>query len=143
MKKHVAILVIALVSGLFAQNFTTVKDFPGQSKDILCSQTLRWIAKTFNSANSVIQFQDAGQVVCKAIGDIPLCGICKPGHFNYTLEIDFKDGKVKTDFSGYQNGSLMRDDTFKQYAGKAEDYFKHLNESLFANLETAKAKDNW
>jgi hypothetical protein len=60
---------------------------------------LNFIAKTFNSANDVIQMkdQDAGIIVLKAIAPFSIVGLTR--YVEYTMEVKIKDQKAKITFT--------------------------------------------
>lgn len=83
--------------------FTLIDSVKG-TKDELYVKAHSWMAKTFNSANAVIQMQDkeAGKLIGKALfsdikGQNGLC--CEI--INYTVTIDVKEGRYRVIFSDF------------------------------------------
>ena len=68
------------------------------SKDQLYSKGREWFAKTYNSAQNVIQMDDKDEIVGKALMQVyyKRLGMQREGgYINYTISIYFKDGKYK------------------------------------------------
>ena len=77
-------------------------------KDELYSRAREWFAKTYKSANSVIQMDDKaeGKIVGRA--SIPITynniGIIAPGgSISYNISVYVKDGKYKYEFENFQH----------------------------------------
>jgi hypothetical protein len=77
-------------------------------KDELYSRAREWFAKTYKSANSVIQMDDKedGKIVGRA--SIPITynsiGIIAPGgSISYNISVYVKDGKYKYEFANFQH----------------------------------------
>ncbi|MVN76906.1 DUF4468 domain-containing protein [Hymenobacter sp. HMF4947] len=80
--------------------YTDVVDVPGATKDELYTRASEWFAKTYNSANNVLQMQDrtAGQLVGKPVlaTTVRSLGANYPaGIVKYTISVYLKDGKYK------------------------------------------------
>lgn len=124
--------------------FTEIVEMPSMNKDALYSRAYEWFAKTFNSAQSVIQMQDKenGKIVGKAlipvtvIMEVPLdqpkfSTTINAGVVNYTLSISVKDGKYKyevTDFfhndrneSGFGSGGDLSNEKPEWGKGGIDD----------------------
>ena len=71
-----------------------------KSKDYAFSRAMDWIAINYNSANSVIQFQDKenGKIVIQAEINVPIMG-SNQRTAKYTLQIWLKDNKAKIKFT--------------------------------------------
>jgi hypothetical protein len=97
--------------------FQGVVKVDSTSKNELYSRAREWFAKTFNSANNVIQMDDkeAGKIIGKGCFKVR-CGKwdwddrkIERGVINFTLSIYIKDGKFKyviTDFS-HEDGQVI------------------------------------
>ena len=78
----------------------SIKEFPEIEKNELFARALNWVARTYNSANNVIQLKDpeGGQIICKGLGSASFdFGFTR--YFSYTMIIDIKEGA---------NGGKMR-----------------------------------
>jgi hypothetical protein len=80
-----------------------VIEAPGVSKAVLYTRANAWVAKTYRSANDVIQMQDkdAGQLILKGLSRVTSRG-ANAGVVRHTLTIYVKDGRYKyvlTDFT--------------------------------------------
>lgn len=94
-------------------NVVDVVEINGQTKDQIFEKSKIWIAKSFKSANNVIQYQDksTGQIIGK--GTIPFpcegfidCGAFGQDRVNFTIQIDTKDNKARISFSDITATSL-------------------------------------
>ncbi|MDN8336515.1 DUF4468 domain-containing protein [Acinetobacter baumannii] len=90
-----------------------VVDVGGKTKDQLFEQSKVWIARSFKSANNVIQYQDkaSGRIIGK--GNIPFpcsgfidCGAFGKDKVNFTIQIDTKDNKARVFISDITATSL-------------------------------------
>lgn len=88
--------------------FTEVVEVPNVTKDQLYSRAYEWFAKTFNSAQNVIQMQDKenGKIVGKGIfdemnasGTLGMGGV--KGYAKFTISIYLKDGKYKYEVADF------------------------------------------
>jgi hypothetical protein len=124
----------------------SIKEFPELNKTELYKRSLTWVARTYNSANDVIQLKDpdAGQIICRGMGKAAFdFGIQR--HFSYTMIIDIKDGKIRTTFEHVQSemvGEVAGPNMDLQWETVA-NYFKDLNENLFTAIDGAKQDKNW
>lgn len=88
--------------------YTEVIEMPNMTKDILYSRAYEWFAKTFNSAQNVIQMQDKenGKIVGKgSFGDINITAnlglVTIEGKVNFTISVYLKDGKYKYEITDF------------------------------------------
>lgn len=88
--------------------YTEVIEMPNIAKDALYSRAYEWFAKTFNSAQNVIQMQDkeAGKIIGKGIfddmnspGPLGMAGV--KGYMKFTISIYLKDGKYKYEITDF------------------------------------------
>lgn len=126
-----------------------VQEFPGLKKDFIYNKALSFVAKSYNSANDVIQLKDpaTGQIICKGIGMVPdqILGMGMPRGFHYTLIIDVKDGKLRTRFENIGTESIGETagaDMAYQWDRVAE-YCNKLRIELHAAISAGKSDDNW
>jgi hypothetical protein len=99
MKKLIAFIFVVSFNLLAIEPIQDIKQLDGLTKGELYNKSIEWIAKSFVSANDVIQVKDQenGKIIAKCISyDNFDFGIKR--HFSYTLTIDLKDGKVRTLF---------------------------------------------
>ncbi|MDJ1468147.1 DUF4468 domain-containing protein [Xanthocytophaga flava] len=113
----IALLLISSFS-LFAQvtlpidpttnkvSYTEVVEVPGMTKDQLHAKANEWLAKTYKSANDVIQMNDkeAGKIIAKGTTKSYLHSMGKDwdaGYFRHTLTLSFKDGKFRYEFTDF------------------------------------------
>jgi len=85
---------------------TEIITVDGKNKDQLYESSKVWIAKSFKSANNVIQYTDkeSGNIVGKGNFPYPCDGFMDCNAFgkdviNFTIKIDTKDNKVRIIFS--------------------------------------------
>ena len=83
--------------------YTEVVEMPGVTKDVLYSRAYEWFAKSFVSANNVIQMQDkeAGKIIGKG------CYGFDKNKVNFTLSIYLKDGKYKYEITDFVHETIM------------------------------------
>lgn len=84
--------------------YTGVVEVPGATQAQLYSRAYEWVAKNFNSAQSVIQMQDkeSGKIIAKGV----IKAFIKKydsGYNSFTLSLYLKDGKYKYDITNFSN----------------------------------------
>lgn len=127
------------------QALQQIKQFPGMSKNELFSSTMMFIAKSYNSANDLIQLKDPenGQIICQGIGSA-IFDMGFERHFKYTMIIDIKEEKMRVSFENIQSysvGEVAGPDMNYQWQ-KVENYFKVLETNLFSSINQ-RNNDNW
>jgi hypothetical protein len=117
MNKLITLVLVFITTVSFSQEsrtnwtFSEVVEVPNVTKDELYIRGKSWFAKTFKSANNVIQMddKDAGKIIGKgAIMIESNCTICgasgihtsNGGPVSFTIEVSFKDNKFKYDITG-------------------------------------------
>ncbi len=85
----------------------------GKSKDQIFDASKIWIAKSFKSANNVVQYEDkaSGTIIGKGnikfpCYDFTSCGAFGNDRVNFTVKIDSKDNKARISFSDINRTSL-------------------------------------
>ncbi len=115
MKKLFAAAILTVLFGCAPTNFVPIPqeiqslsyiDQHGKSKNDAYVSAHAWVAKNFVSANDVIQMQDkeAGRIIIKATCNVtywvdPISGIPYQWPTRYSLSLEFKDKKMKTEFT--------------------------------------------
>lgn len=115
MKKILLALCVVCFTGCSASLTQTKKPTPdvsniivinGKSKNKIFEESKIWIAKSFKSANSVIQYSDkeTGSIIGKGTIKYPCDGVIDCGAFgedivNFTIKIDVKENKARVVFS--------------------------------------------
>lgn len=111
MKKLIALSIISFITTLsFGQNltFTEVVEVDSLSQKQIFNLSKEWFAHSFNSAQHVIQYDNAeeGKVIGKGTfkykGKPMVSGTAATGPVTFTITIEAKDNKYKytlTDFS--------------------------------------------
>jgi len=156
-------LVLFMVSKISAQNSNLPK-FPidnitnkitylevvyldsTSNKQDLFLRAKEWFAKTFNSANNVIQMQDKKEGILIGKGSfevfITSLGMKNGGnYFNFTLSVYFKDGRYKYEFTDftYSNNYVFKNTPAEDVmnADKKDWHLtKKANFEVFSQLET-------
>jgi hypothetical protein len=123
--------------------YSEVVQSPNTNVKELYSNIYEWFAKTYNSANNVIQLNDKenGKIIGK--GGFTIIPIHQWGNIktpqtffvNYTLTVQIKDGRFKYDFSNITVRPIQSTATFG-----IETYYNIDKEKL--KEETAKAIKN-
>ncbi|MDQ1207285.1 hypothetical protein QE380_000208 [Acinetobacter baylyi] len=92
---------------------TQVIEVPNKAKDQIFEESKIWIAKSFKSANNVIQYADkeTGSIVGKGNIKYPCDGFIDCGAFgndnvNFTIKIDTKDNKARVVISDITRTNL-------------------------------------
>jgi len=102
MKKTAIFVIIAMWSVTTFSQVDTVLKFE-ISKDDIYSKTLLWVAKTWKSANNVVQIKDesAGLIMVKGGLSTHPMSLGMPGKGVASTQLNFtiKEGKVKMEFS--------------------------------------------
>lgn len=88
------------------KEYSEIVELKGVPKAKVFDASKQWMARSFKSANNVIQYADAGtgtiigkgniKYPCQGFGD---CLQYEKGIVNFTLTIDTKDDKAKVSFS--------------------------------------------
>jgi len=118
-------------------------------KDVLFSLSMDWIAKNFNSAKAVIEYQDmtTGRIVGKAVMPVKY-GMGVPMNTHFTLTIEVKDNKVRASVedayvvvsvAGHSSQQIL-DNEFT-----INECLRPAAEKMFSNLEAALSSksSNW
>lgn len=125
-------------------------DVLGKTKAVLYSKSLEWIATTFNSYKSVIEYKD--QVQCKIIGNIVTTETAFLNTYNFKsrLTIDVKDNKARITFepltvSVYAAGDYV---TTRGIYGDSERDMAHksiesVKKSYISFLKNDNSNDSW
>ncbi|HFU2857263.1 TPA: DUF4468 domain-containing protein [Enterobacter cloacae] len=97
-----------LQGGAPMQPVSKVVEFQGMKKDAIFNNSKIWVAKSFTSANDVIQYADKeqGSIVGKGTMDYPCEGfndcLANAGAtVKFTMKIDSKDDKARVTFSDF------------------------------------------
>jgi hypothetical protein len=187
MKKFYLLLGIFLIFGLifsvddikFPINesgeifYTEVVEIPNVTKDVLYSRGYEWFAKTFKSAQDVIQMQDKerGKLIGRGmLGDInvkvSMGTYLLRGYIKFTISLYFKDGKYKfeiTDFNhesvptpkGFYNGGSLENEKaacgktvitnkkWKNIKNQAKEKIELLIDDLKKFMVTEPSGDDW
>lgn len=140
--------------------YTEVVTADDKSQDELYASAREWFAKTYNSANNVIQMEDkeSGKLVGKALSDVYHKGLGMrhpSGNIRYTIAVSVKDGRYKyeiTDFyhTGETNATTVGNcedmiNPSRKYSKKIlHHYLEQLNDNtnaLIASLKDAMATE--
>ncbi len=128
------------------KSLENVKEFPGLKKDYLYNKSLTFVARTYNSANAVIQMRnpETGEIICRGVGEFKNA-IGMPFWFDYTFLIDARDGRIRTRFEGISGKQVGNSQGFN-----AGYYWKDISATLeklrteyYASIASSKKDDNW
>ena len=106
------LLIVLLLTPLFtiAQQCSEVVEIPNKTADQLYSAAKEWFAIAFNSANDVIQLADpvGKKIIGKGIKkvDFRVKGASSYFNVNFTLIVQFKDGRYKYDIQSSEINSI-------------------------------------
>lgn len=153
MRKIIFLTLALLPLFSFSQEYSEVVQVEGKTADQLYASAKEWIAKTFVSANDVIQMDDvtAGKLIGKGYAEVAnsytTAGMMKLTMFitwklNFTITIAVKDGRYKCDITDisvtqYVPGSQYMNDIKSPLSDyfKNKDFYKNATdpEWLFSN----------
>lgn len=130
----ISLIILAFSTCVIAQK-DTVLNFEMSKADIY-SKSLLWVAKTWKSANDVVQLKDehSGLIMVKGgLATHPLSlGMPGKGVASTQLNFTIKDGRVKIEFSEtnfkWGNGSVWCMDKLPSITGK--QYYKWKENTL-------------
>lgn len=134
--------------------YQRIVDVPNVKQDMVYEGARQWVAKSFKSANSVIQYQDksTGSIIGKGNIDYPCQGIeclaSAKSTIEFTLKVDSKDNKARVSFNdlnlhtpSYYNGVMMAPETnYKIYSDAQKTRVKALLDAVVDNLASDIAK---
>ena len=131
---------------LLNRPFGYIIEIEEKSQEELFTIGKLWIANTYNSAESVITFEDSqiGTVKGFAIGSVTIPGDLYRREFNYNISIETKEGRIRIQFSNisphryYLGTSAVAgiDIRYKAYYDAVKMYFDDLSlnfEESFTN----------
>lgn len=159
MKRFLALLVVLVSMGLLMacgtmqatpdqeKSLTKVQEFPGMKKAELFNKSVQFLARTYNSANDVIQLKDpeTGTIICKGMGSFYSMVVLNQCYFSYTFIIDVKDAKIRTRFENIHTESVGNSGAadVNYFWDSIVEKLSEVQSGLFASITTAKATDNW
>ena len=135
---------------LLNQPFSYIIEIPEKSEDELFTLAKLWIANTYNSAESVITFEDSktGTVKGSAIGSVKVPGDMFRREFRYNISIESKESRIRIQFSNISpnryyagtNAVAGVDIRYKANYDAVNFYFDDLSlnfEESFTNTESS------
>lgn len=118
-------------------SYQRIVDVPNVKQDMVYEGSRQWVAKSFKSANSVIQYQDKSTI-------------------EFTLKVDSKDNRARVSFNdlnihtpSYYNGVMMAPETnYKIYSEAQKTRVKALLDTVVDDLasditKTGATDKNW
>lgn len=144
------------------ESVVEVVEVQGQKKDQLFESSKVWIAKSFKSANSVIQYQDqtTGTIIGKGNIQFPCEGFIDCGAFgkdrvNFTIQIDTKDDRARVSIydititnltyvqGGVNNIGQERPVSILEHQQRIQAKLKGLIQQYKSEIVTQKASSDW
>lgn len=116
------------------RSYEEVLELPGHSKDQLYIRANSWFVETFNSAESVIEFQDkeAGKLMGKYIFSY------SEGVYTYnvkqTVDVEMKDDKVRV---------RITNPLYRATSGMGETYYNNSYRLLETQQGVERARSEW
>lgn len=141
--------------------YVKVQEVNGAGKDSLYNKALKWCMEYFINPNDVIREKDDvnGKIVCKArfkvMKPADKFGVAKEGGLvQYTLTLEFKDGRFRYEFTGFNwkqqsyyacekwmdTSSQYYLPEFEAYLLQVDDRVKEISSSLIRSM-TAKSPE--
>jgi len=119
--KKVTLLICLISSIVFSyEPVQEVIPVPGLTQNQIYSNVLLWISKAFNSAESVITFEDKeqGRIVLSPVASYRILSIIR---FHYSMQIDIKDEKVRVSIGNFRTeyASYLSSPSHKRPSNKA------------------------
>lgn len=133
---------------LISKDFEYVIELDSLSKEQAFSRGKLWIAESYNSAESVITYEDleAGAIKGTAIGSALTEVDYFKRSFKYSLSIYFKDNKTKLVFSNIQTidykGVTGLSITVMTHYKAMKSYFDDLSQNYIAFMSDT-SSDDW
>ena len=81
------------------------------SKDEIFIRTMKWMTKTFQSAKSVIQYQDKEAGIVTGNGKIDMNNPVTKVYMDFVLTIEIKEGKVRLTFDNLSTSTIVGAET--------------------------------
>ena len=130
---------------LVTKPFTYIADFPGKTEDEIYRNCKLWIANTYNSAKSVISYEDADlkQIRGNGIGSAKLEGDPFIRKFSYSISIEIKGAKARLLLSNIQEERYFNGTTsvagipnleYKIYYDAVKKYFDEIGINFQKNV---------
>lgn len=116
------------------RTYERIIEIPGQTKDQIYIKANSWFVETFNSAESVIEFQDkeAGKIMGKYVFSYA------EGVYTYsvkqTVDISIKDDKVRV---------IINNPHYKTTSGMGETYYNATYRPLETQKGVERARTEW
>lgn len=143
-------------------SYQRIVDVSNVKQDMVYEGARQWVAKSFNSANSVIQYQDkaTGSIIGKGNIAYPCQGLeciaTTKSSIEFTLKVDTKDNRARVTFDDlnvhtprYMSGTTVMPETnYKIYSDSQKARVKALLDSVTDNLasditKTGTVDKNW
>lgn len=138
MKKLMLIICLNVALSCYCQEYSEVVQAEGKTSQQLYTTAREWFAKTFVSANDVIQMEDpaSGKIIGKGSNHISESYVIGKGltaiftkldwYPNYTLKIEVKDGRYKYELTDIKIKSISEfgttDVAYADYLAQIDEY---------------------
>lgn len=153
MKKTVTMLALAMLFTLLVGCASTppvneppyqqIFEIPGKDKATLYSVSLQWIAKSFRSAQKVIQVsdKDSGMIVCR--GSLPGSVLSLLAEsVDFLMNIEVKDGKARMSFSDVSSTVNFENASSKAILSPQDKRLKASFDGIFADYQKYLTEQN-
>lgn len=133
------------------KDYQRIVEIPNVKQDVIYENSRQWVAKSFKSANSVIQYQDktAGSIIGKGNVDFSCANFLKcygrtQPVLEFTFQIDAKDEKARVSFSdinihhpaGYASGTMAQAITYPATTEQEKTQVKTILDNAINSLST-------
>ena len=134
-----------------------VYEFPGLKKDDLFEKTKMWVAQTFVSAKSVIEYEnkEAGIIIGNGNQDFD-SSVYRDNNINYNIKIEVKDAKIRVSYDNFTvrkyTKNILSGQRFLQYEGSVndkndlediKDQLSEISNLLSQYILGSSKSDNW
>lgn len=122
------------------ESLQRIVELPGYSKADIYNKSLDWFARTYNSANNVIQLRDpdAGKIIGRGMGYVDF-GLGTGDYYSYTMIVDIQEGRMRVRYENFDISKMNSGYWWKKIMENTE---KHTD-SLIDSIHKKQVEDNW
>lgn len=117
-----------------------IVELPGHSKTEIYNDSIEWFARSYNSANNVVQLKDpeVGKIIGRGSGYIDF-GLGTGGYYSYTIIVDIQEERMRIRYENINSDSMNMDYWWKNISENLELH----TESLINSVSAKEADDIW
>ena len=121
------------------QSLTEIRSIPDLDKTDIYSKSISWVARSYNSANNVIQLQnpETGTIICRGRGSF--FALLEQRHYDYTMIIDVQDSRIRVRYENIT--ALNAGSDIGYHWSRVSEQLNNLTESLLQHITSP--DQNW